>query len=57
MPEGPETRRNADMIGAVLEHKLLVDVDIGLPTLQPHLNDLVGQKGSSSIQLGQSSTH
>lgn len=44
MPEGPEIRRSADAIGAVLANQRLIEVELGLPKLKPYYQELVGQK-------------
>lgn len=44
MPEGPEIRRSADAIGAVLTNQTLVAIDLGLPALQTHYSNLIEQR-------------
>jgi len=44
MPEGPEIRRAADRIAAVLENRVVEEISFGLPGLQPREEELRGQR-------------
>lgn len=44
MPEGPEVRREADMIGRALIGEKLSEVYLGLPSLKRHRQSLLGQR-------------
>lgn len=43
MPEGPEIRRSADFLGEVLNQQTLVDVEIGLSSIEHHYDDIYNQ--------------
>ena len=52
MPEGPEVRREADQIGAVLNGQILSKVEFGLPRLQRFAPALQGQRVDSVTSRG-----
>lgn len=52
MPEGPEVRREADQIGAVLNGQILSEVEFGLSRLQRFAPALQGQRVDSVTSRG-----
>lgn len=43
MPEGPEIRLAADEIASVIEGKVIEEIEVGLPSLEPYVEQLTGK--------------